>query len=162
MSIIHNRGKEVETLTLLCEKFPATFFMYQDRRKPLKIGIRHDIEAILGDTIERKLILRALKIYIVNIGYLKSQRVGAPRIDLDGGGGRVRHPGGGDLRQARHRGAQGRQEGKAARSEARRAFGASRSGAEAAGRVRRVGRGWRMQRPPTSPCRDRDHRLQQG
>ena len=58
--------------------------MYQDRRKPLKIGIRHDIEAILGDTIERKLILRALKIYIVNIGYLKSQRVGAPRIDLDG------------------------------------------------------------------------------
>jgi ProP effector len=78
------RGREVEILTLLCDRFPKTFFMYQERRKPLKLGIRYDVEAILGETVERKLLLRAMKIYIVNIGYLKSQRAGAVRIDLDG------------------------------------------------------------------------------
>ena len=73
-----------EALAQLCAKFPKSFFLYQYRRRPLKIGIHLDIEAALGDAIERPLLRRALRFYFVNFGYQGSLRTGAARLDLDG------------------------------------------------------------------------------
>ena len=73
-----------EVLALLCARFPKTFFAYQRRRRPLKIGIHRELEAVLGETVERKLLHRAIRTYVVNYGYLQSQTAGAERIDLDG------------------------------------------------------------------------------
>src|SRR5678810_14001 len=72
------------TLALLCQRFPKTFFMYQGRRKPLKIGIRDDIVAVLGNEIEPKLLHHALRHYTLNFNYLHARTLGAERIDLDG------------------------------------------------------------------------------
>jgi ProP effector len=58
--------------------------MYQGRRRPLKVGIRADVEAALGDAVERKLLQRALKSYFFNVGYQRSLRAGTSRLDLDG------------------------------------------------------------------------------
>jgi ProP effector len=68
-------------LTVLYEKYPLTFFIHHKRRRPLKVGIGHDLTAALGD---RKLISAALRKYVSNKGYLKAIVEGAPRIDLDG------------------------------------------------------------------------------
>jgi ProP effector len=73
-----------EVLKLLCDRFPNCFAMFQARRRPLKIGIHHDILAVLGDEIDRKILGNALRVYVSNVGYLRAQREGADRIDLDG------------------------------------------------------------------------------
>ena len=82
MSVLFRGG--VEVLKQLCEKFPKAFFLYEARRVPLKVGIRQNIEAALGDAVEPKLLYFALKHYFVNVPYLKSQRAGVERVDLDG------------------------------------------------------------------------------
>jgi sRNA-binding protein len=80
-----NNNREVEeVLALLCVRFPKTFFMYQGKRKPLKVGIRREVEDALGGEVELVRLRRALKFYAMNPGYLKSQKVGAKRIDLSG------------------------------------------------------------------------------
>ena len=68
-----------EVLALLCSTYPKCFFMYERRRKPLKIGIRDDIKGI-----EEEILRRALKIYVLNGWYRKGLKVGAKRIDLNG------------------------------------------------------------------------------
>ena len=50
----------------------------------LKLGIHHDILAILGDAIDRKLLGAAMQHYCCNLFYRMSQKEGAPRIDLNG------------------------------------------------------------------------------
>ena len=64
-------------LDLLCTRFPKTFFAYQVRRRPLKVEICCDLEAVLGDSVERKLLGRALAYYTLNFGYLRASQVGA-------------------------------------------------------------------------------------
>ena len=61
--------------------FPNTFVMFQERRKPLKIGIHQDLAAALGE-VEH--LSAELQYYTRNVGYLKAQRAGAKRFDLDG------------------------------------------------------------------------------
>jgi len=73
-----------EVLTLLCARFPKTFFLYEVRRRPLKLGIHHDVVAVIGKSIGRKHLRLALSYYAGNHGYLRAQQVGAERIDLDG------------------------------------------------------------------------------
>ena len=73
-----------EVLALLYTRFPKAFHAYEARRRPLKIGIHCDLATALGETVERKLLRRALKHYFVNVGYQHSVKTGAERIDLDG------------------------------------------------------------------------------
>ena len=69
------------TIELLCERFPRAFFRFERMRVPLKLGIRDDLIAALGDTIDPELIGLALKGYMA---YRRSQLQGAARIDLEG------------------------------------------------------------------------------
>jgi sRNA-binding protein len=39
------------TITMLAERFPKTFFVYQVRRKPLKIGIHNDLQVELNGAV---------------------------------------------------------------------------------------------------------------
>src|SRR6478735_3162935 len=73
-----------EIVVTLAERFPDTFSVFHNRRKPLKIGIRRDLSELLGATIDQKMLSAALRFYTSNPGYLRAQRVGADRIDLDG------------------------------------------------------------------------------
>jgi sRNA-binding protein len=71
-------------IELLAERFPKAFFLYERKRVPLKVGIRNDLTAVLGDAIEPKLLNVALRHYFVNIGYQFALKAGRPRYDLDG------------------------------------------------------------------------------
>ena len=50
-------------------------FQFERRRRPLKLGIRQDLEAILGDQVDRKLLGAALKQYTNNLGYRQAQKI---------------------------------------------------------------------------------------
>jgi len=63
--------------------FPACFYVFERRRQPLKIGIRHDIAAALKGAITDKEIAIALRVYCGNTGYLRACK-GAARADLAG------------------------------------------------------------------------------
>lgn len=71
-------------VSLLAEKYPKTFFVFEKRRRPLKIGIHRDIIADLGDAIDEKLLSMALFVYTVNLTYLLHLKDGAARVDLSG------------------------------------------------------------------------------
>jgi ProP effector len=71
------------TVALLCERFLKTFFMFEQRRRPLKIGVHLDIAAALP-AITAEQIRAAMRCYVANRFYNKSCIEGAPRIDLDG------------------------------------------------------------------------------
>jgi ProP effector len=79
-----SQAKIDKVLALLCERFPRTFVCYEGRRWPLKVGITKDLERALGTEVDGKLLRQALSYYTLSDGYLKSQRPGAPRLDLDG------------------------------------------------------------------------------
>ena len=70
-----------QVIALLASLFPNTFALFQERRKPLKLGIHLDLESALGEV---ELLPAALGHYCRNIAYMRSQRAGAKRIDLDG------------------------------------------------------------------------------
>ena len=72
------------TIELLCERFPRAFFRFERWRVPLKLRIRDDLIAALGDTIDPELIGLALKGYTRNLAYRRSQLQGSSRIDLVG------------------------------------------------------------------------------
>ena len=73
-----------QTIELLCREFPACFVQFERRRRPLKVGIVDDIQARLGDQVDRELLRRALRFYVGNLHYRMAQQPGAPRIDLAG------------------------------------------------------------------------------
>jgi sRNA-binding protein len=72
-------------LALLAERFPRTFFIYERRRQPLKVGIYDDIRAVIGDAITAEELSTTVAIYVANGVYLRACcRKGTVRIDLDG------------------------------------------------------------------------------
>ena len=71
-------------ITLLAKLFPKAFFVFEQRRKPLKIGIRDDILAAFAGVIAPRDLSAALGYYTRNVGYLRAMLCGAYRIDLDG------------------------------------------------------------------------------
>jgi ProP effector len=80
------RAKEAKaadvTIGLLADRFPQCFTVDETRRLPLKIGIREDIVAY--DVISSRRLGLALRMYCRNPVYLRSIKIGAKRIDLDG------------------------------------------------------------------------------
>jgi ProP effector len=71
-------------IALLAETFPRAFFVYQGRRRPLKLNIHLDIQAALDGAITPTELHRALGAYCSNPFYLDHARKGAQRLDLDG------------------------------------------------------------------------------
>ena len=69
--------------TVLEARWPKAFFLNQTRRKPLKVGIRHDIVAA-GVELTPSALSNALRTYTINRFYQQSLRVGAGRVDLNG------------------------------------------------------------------------------
>jgi ProP effector len=72
------------TITALADLYPACFAVFQERRKPLKLGIRDEIIAALAGAATPQEIARALRRYCGNVGYLKASVEGASRIGLNG------------------------------------------------------------------------------
>jgi len=78
----------LEILFLLEAAFPACFSVYEARRRPLKVGIRRDLVAVLAAsgtiTIAEADLARALTHYTSAKGYLRELKAGWSRIDLGG------------------------------------------------------------------------------
>ena len=72
------------TIAVLADLYPRCFWVFQDYRKPLKIGVHADIIAALNGAADAKEIGFALRVYTANIAYLRSCKQGAERIGLDG------------------------------------------------------------------------------
>jgi ProP effector len=72
------------TITALADLYPACFAVFQERRKPLKVGIREEVIAALAGAATAKEITLALRFYTANIWYLNACVEGAERIGLDG------------------------------------------------------------------------------
>jgi ProP effector len=70
-------------IAILAAQFPKCFFVFEQRRRPLKVGIHSDILAMPGAPPAPAL-EHALRYYVNNISYLASLSVGAPRLDLNG------------------------------------------------------------------------------
>lgn len=73
------------TLALLSERFPNCFVLHPPRRRPLKIGIYHDLRAALGGAVTDKELSNALRYYCYSIYYLAT--IADPpgiRFDLEG------------------------------------------------------------------------------
>jgi ProP effector len=66
----------------LAELFPRTFFVYEGKRRPLKIGISNEI--ITTGAMEPSELHLALRLYCTSFGYRSGMRAGANRIDLNG------------------------------------------------------------------------------
>jgi ProP effector len=73
----------VEILKMLAGRWPRAFAVLEADRRPLKLGIRDDIAALLGtDTPPR--LRQALAQYCNAVGYLRQCLPGATRRDLEG------------------------------------------------------------------------------
>jgi ProP effector len=70
------------TVAMLCQRWPQSFDL--KNRRPLKIGIVHDLVRELGDAVLRPELKGALNAYCGHTGYLSGLRAGTPRLDLDG------------------------------------------------------------------------------
>jgi ProP effector len=77
-------GEVGAAISLLAERFPKCFAVFEQRRKPLKLGIHLDLQAALGAIIAPDELGRALRYYCGNVGYLRATSEGAARYDLDG------------------------------------------------------------------------------
>jgi ProP effector len=71
-------------LALLCEAFPKAFSVFEQRRKPLKIGIRQDLLVRLDGGLTEIELRQVLRAYTGNRRYRERLLAGAPRFDLDG------------------------------------------------------------------------------
>jgi len=71
-------------LELLCVRFPSCFVLFEQRRRPLKIGIHLDILAEVGDAIKQEELSEALRCYTHNQVYRSRLIAGATRVDLNG------------------------------------------------------------------------------
>ncbi|WP_448548715.1 RNA chaperone ProQ [Thalassotalea fusca] len=74
-----------EIIAYLVERFPACFSI-EGPAKPLKVGIFQELaEALEGDeTVSKTRLRQALRHYTSSWRYLKSVKVGAQRIDIEG------------------------------------------------------------------------------
>jgi ProP effector len=71
-------------IALLAEAFPKAFSIFEQRRHPLKIGIRGDLLARLDGVLTEIELRQVLRAYVANGAYRRRLLAGAPRIDLDG------------------------------------------------------------------------------
>jgi ProP effector len=71
-------------IALLAETWPACFSVFEQRRRPLKIGIHSQIIAALDGAITPSELRRTLGYYTSNRWYLRATVAGAARIDLAG------------------------------------------------------------------------------
>ena len=71
-------------LELLVTRWPACFSIFEQHRRPLKIGIHRDIIAALDGALSKKSLRRAMRSYVGNEMYRERLVVGAVRVDLDG------------------------------------------------------------------------------
>src|SRR5262245_31030046 len=69
-------------VALLCQRWPKCFDL--KNRRPLKIGIAHDLVRVLGDAVSRPELKGALNLYCGDIVYLSTLRAGTSRLDLNG------------------------------------------------------------------------------
>jgi sRNA-binding protein len=73
------------TIAFLAERFPRAFFVWEQRRRPLKTGIKDDILPALGGAVTEDALTAALRRYTSNSWYLRaSLEPGTPRLNLDG------------------------------------------------------------------------------
>jgi sRNA-binding protein len=70
-------------ITLLCEKFPSCFVMYEQRRRPIARGIHKEV-LLAMPTLTAEQISAAMRLYTGNEGYCRACRAGAARINLMG------------------------------------------------------------------------------
>jgi sRNA-binding protein len=84
MTMKFDRAEIAAVITLLAERFPKTFFVYEGRRKPLKLRIDLDLQVALAGAITPDGLHRALRVYCGNGGYLRGTFKGAWRVDLAG------------------------------------------------------------------------------
>jgi ProP effector len=71
-------------VALLAARFPRAFAVDGNRRRPLKVGIRRDLRAAVGDTFSGKKIKTALSFYVNSAAYLRSLTEGADRVGVGG------------------------------------------------------------------------------
>jgi sRNA-binding protein len=74
----------IEMIGILADLYPATFSLYEHRRRPLRVGVHGDLIDALGSTTTDKVLSHALARYCGSVGYLRALKVGAARIGLDG------------------------------------------------------------------------------
>lgn len=70
-------------IAVLAERWPSAFAVFEQRRRPLKIGVDDDIAAAAPD-LDMKRIGLALRVYVYALPYQRRLRAGIRRIDLDG------------------------------------------------------------------------------
>jgi ProP effector len=73
-----------DVIELLATTWPECFSIYEQRRRPLKIGVHLDILAGLAGTITPAELSRALRLYVTNRIYRARLVAGAARVDLNG------------------------------------------------------------------------------
>ena len=73
-----------EIVTVLAEFWPNCFIVYEQRRRPLKVGIRIDLTKAAAGALTPAEIALALHHFTGNLPYLRACHAGADRIDLDG------------------------------------------------------------------------------
>ncbi|HKD93045.1 MAG TPA: ProQ/FinO family protein [Terriglobales bacterium] len=79
------RVKQADDLiTVLADLWPHAFSVFERDRKPLRLGIHHDILAAAKGAISPDELKIALRFYCANGRYLRACVEGAARIDLDG------------------------------------------------------------------------------
>jgi ProP effector len=87
MTAVKGNGRDMDiaaVLELLAETWPTVFSIYENRRRPLKIGIHHEILAALDGAITAAELSLALRYYVCNRVYRSRLTVGTARIGLNG------------------------------------------------------------------------------
>jgi ProP effector len=79
-----SRRNVMPILELLAERFPACFSVYENRRRPLAVGIHAEILVALDGALAAADLGLALRVYTSNAVYRSKLRAGAVRIGLDG------------------------------------------------------------------------------
>jgi sRNA-binding protein len=82
-----SRGRHAAVVRMVIEsRFPKAFMPKGFAKRPLKVGIFHDLVAAFSGTLRSWEIEAALADYTGGPTYLRSMIEGAPRIDLEGNG----------------------------------------------------------------------------
>jgi ProP effector len=71
-------------IALLAEAFPKASAVFEQRRRPLKVGIRLDLLARLNGALTEIELRQVLRAYTANGAYRRRLRAGVERVDLDG------------------------------------------------------------------------------